>query len=92
MRLLIAEDDKLHRTFLESLARNTFAELEELTLTSDGSGAIEAFKSSQYDCVLLDLQMPKVTGVDVAKSIWAKARQRRSCFGRTTPKKPIFAV
>lgn len=80
MRLLIAEDDKLHRTFLESLARNTFAELEELTLTSDGSGAIEAFKSSQYDCVLLDLQMPKVTGVDVAKSIWAKAPATKILF------------
>jgi DNA-binding NarL/FixJ family response regulator len=80
MRLLIAEDDKLHRTFLESMARNTFAELKELTLTKDGAGAIEAFRSGQYDCVLLDLQMPKVTGVDVAKAIWAKAPATKILF------------
>lgn len=80
MRLLIAEDDKLHRSFLERLVRNTFADLDELTLTSDGAGAIDSFKSSEYDCVLLDLQMPKVTGVDVAKSIWAKAPTTKILF------------
>ncbi|WP_394199240.1 response regulator [Litoreibacter albidus] len=80
MRLLIAEDDKLHRTFLESLVRDTFAELEELTLTRDGAGAIDAFKASDYDCVLLDLQMPKVTGVEVAKSIWARAPSTKILF------------
>ncbi len=80
MRLLIAEDDKLHRTFLERLTRDTFTEMQELTLTSDGAAAIEAFKSAEYDCVLLDLQMPKVTGVDVAKAIWAKAPTTKILF------------
>lgn len=80
MRLLIAEDDKLHQSFLKRMARDTFAELDDLTLTSDGAGAIDAFKASEYDCVLLDLQMPKVTGVDVAKSIWAKAPTTKILF------------
>ncbi|GLQ36172.1 response regulator [Amylibacter marinus] len=80
MRLLIAEDDKLHRSFLEDVANDTFADLAEMTLTSDGEGAIEAFKSAQYDCVILDLQMPKMTGVEVAKSIWARAPATKILF------------
>lgn len=80
MRLLIAEDDKLHRSFLEGVARTTLPELEELTITADGADAIAAFDSSEYDSVILDLQMPKVTGVDVAKSIWAKQPRTKILF------------
>ncbi|MGH1466060.1 MAG: response regulator transcription factor [Cognatishimia sp.] len=80
MRLLIAEDDKLHQTFLEGVARDTFEDLDDLTLASDGAGAIDAFKAADYDCVVLDLQMPKVTGVEVAKSIWAQRPSTKILF------------
>ncbi|QUJ78233.1 response regulator transcription factor [Sulfitobacter albidus] len=72
MRLLIAEDDKLHRAFLEKVARNTLTEMEVLTMADDGAEAIEEFDAADYDSVVLDLQMPRMTGVEVAKSIWAK--------------------
>lgn len=80
MRILIAEDDKLHRSFLEEVVRNTLADLDELTITNDGESAIAAFERSEYDSVVLDLQMPKVTGVDVAKSIWAKKPRTKILF------------
>ncbi|WP_417811813.1 response regulator [Thalassospira alkalitolerans] len=80
MRLLIADDDKLHRTFLENVARETFVDLEELKMTSDGAGTVEAFDHGSYDCVVLDLQMPNGTGVEVARSIWAKAPTTKILF------------
>ncbi len=80
MRLLIAEDDKLHRSFLEGVARDTLPDLDDLTITSDGEDAIAAFNTSDYDSVVLDLQMPKVTGVEVAKSIWAKKPHTKILF------------
>lgn len=80
MRFLIAEDDKLHRAFLEGVVRDTFPALDHLTLAHDGAGAIEAFRDAPFDCVVLDLQMPNVTGVEVAKSIWAMAPSTKILF------------
>ncbi len=80
MRLLIAEDDKLHRSFLEGVSRDTLPELEELITAADGEGAIAAFGASDFDSVVLDLQMPKVTGVEVAKSIWARKPHTKILF------------
>lgn len=80
MRLLIAEDDQLHRSFLEGVVRNTLPDLEKLTITADGEDAISAFGTAEYESVVLDLQMPKVTGVDVAKKIWARKPQTKILF------------
>ncbi len=80
MRLLIAEDDKLHRSFLEAVARNTLPDLDELTITGDGADTIAAFETEEYDSVILDLQMPKVTGVEVAKYIWARKPNTKILF------------
>lgn len=80
MRLLIAEDDRLHRDFLEKVARNTLSELDALTLAEDGEEAVRAFEAAEYDSVVLDLQMPKITGVEVAKNIWAKKPETKILF------------
>ncbi|SHH13007.1 response regulator transcription factor [Cognatishimia maritima] len=80
MHLLIAEDDKLHRAFLEKVARNTLADLNVLTMAEDGAEAIQEFDAAEYDSVILDLQMPRMTGVEVAKTIWAKKPSTKILF------------
>ncbi|MEX0338785.1 MAG: response regulator [Arenibacterium sp.] len=80
MRLLIAEDDKLHRDFLEKVALNTLTGMNKLTMAADGEEAIKAFEEAEYDSVVLDLQMPRKTGVEVAKSIWAKKPNTKILF------------
>ncbi|WP_368185899.1 response regulator [Aestuariibius sp. HNIBRBA575] len=80
MRLLIAEDDKLHRAFLEKVARNTLSDMDVLTMAEDGAEALKEFDAGEYDSVVLDLQMPRVTGVEVAKSIWAKKPSTKVLF------------
>ncbi len=80
MRLLIAEDDKLHRSFLEVAATEVLQELETLMLAQDGAMALAAFDDAEFDSVILDLQMPKVTGVEVAKKIWAQNPSTRILF------------
>ena len=80
MRLLIAEDDKLHLGFVETVARDVLVDLQQLTSATDGEMALEAFAQGDYDSVILDLQMPKATGVDVAKAIWARKPDTRILF------------
>ncbi len=80
MRLLIAEDDKLHRAFVEKVARNTLSDMDALTMAEDGAEAIHEFDTADYDSVVLDLQMPRMTGVEVAKKIWARKPSTKILF------------
>lgn len=80
MRLLIVEDDKLHLAFVEKVARNTLSDLDVLTLVKDGAEALAEINAGEYDAVVLDLQMPRMTGVEVAKNIWAKKPSTKILF------------
>ena len=64
--ILIADDDsvisELLKEFLES-------ENLSITLAADGQEALDSFRSSQYDLVVLDIMMPKLDGIEVLKAI-----------------------
>lgn len=59
MRVLIAEDDRALGKFL---MRRLEAEGHRLSVAEDGSDALTAFKSECPDIVILDLNMPKISG------------------------------
>ncbi len=80
MRLLIAEDDKLHRAFLKGVAEEVLTDDLEMVEAEDGQVALDAFLDAPFEAVILDLQMPHVTGVDVAKRIWARHTSTRILF------------
>ncbi|MGQ7846616.1 response regulator [Granulosicoccus sp. 3-233] len=80
MSLLIAEDDALHRTFLKSIALTVLPDLQHVEETADGAEAMRSFDRYHHDRVILDLQMPKVTGVDVARHIWRCRPETRILF------------
>ena len=66
--IIIADD---HTVFRETLVRYlaTVDGVEVLCGVSDGEAAIEAAKKHQPDVMLLDLSMPKVSGIDVVRTI-----------------------
>ncbi len=80
MRLLISEDDQLHRAFIAGAARSVLPSVSEVVETDNGAAALEAFSETAFDWVILDLQMALVTGVDVAKTIWTRHPQTRILF------------
>jgi len=63
--LLIVDDEESLRTLLES----ELAETEEFTVdtASDGGQAINQIQAKVYDVVLLDIRMPRVSGIEVLK-------------------------
>ncbi len=67
MLVMIAENDGLHRTF----ARRTVEQLclgdVEVIEASDGEDAINLAAAREPPHVVLDLQMPKATGIEVAR-------------------------
>jgi len=70
MNLLIAEDDPFHRSFLKNTARLALGDCDTVFEASDGAEALEIVKNEQVDGVIMDLQMPNVSGVMAASSIW----------------------
>lgn len=68
MRCLIVDDDELSRNIMEDLVK----EDEQLELVKTCASAIEAFnvlKSEEIDLIFLDVDMPKMTGIDLIKSL-----------------------
>lgn len=66
MKLLLVEDDIEISTMLkEFLATENF----EVTCAGDGESACRLFDGGHYDLVLLDLMLPKKSGMDVMQYI-----------------------
>ena len=41
----------------------------EITLAKDGEQALDKLAQNEYDCVLMDVQMPVLDGVEATKKI-----------------------
>jgi DNA-binding NarL/FixJ family response regulator len=69
---LIVEDDALHRSFLREVIIHSDLECTQLIEAADGEEAIRLVQEYAPKGVIMDLQMPKKTGVQAAKAIWAE--------------------
>lgn len=63
---VIAEDEDILRSSLESLLREAWPELSIVASCDDGGGAVEAIAEHQPDVAFLDIRMPGLTGLEVA--------------------------
>jgi DNA-binding response OmpR family regulator len=69
-KILIVEDDQI----VANIYRNKFSvEGYEVEVALDGQSGMEMLKSFRPDAVVLDLMLPKMTGVDFMKQIRAQA-------------------
>ncbi len=65
-RILIAEDNRVNFMILQKSLDKTFA---EIVWAKDGQEAVEAFEQSNFDIVLMDMQMPRLNGYEATKRI-----------------------
>ena len=80
MNVLIAEDDPLHRSFLKTAIEHALPECGDVFEAEDGVAAIEVVGKEDVDGVVMDLQMPRASGVDAAKEIWRRHPDMRILF------------
>ena len=67
-RILVVDDDPLHRW---AMRKHLSSWGHEVLDAADGQSGVEAFAAHLPDLVLLDLQLPDQTGVDVLRQIRA---------------------
>ncbi len=79
LRILIVEDNPTNRTVLQKILERAG---HECTPARDGGEAMTLIGDKEFDAIVLDLNMPKVTGIEVAR--FCKA------IGGTTAAIPII--
>lgn len=68
-RCVIAEDEELLRTALASLLREVWPQLDIVAECEDGASALEAIAEHQPEVAFLDIRMPGLTGIEVARAM-----------------------
>ncbi|MFV0440001.1 MAG: response regulator transcription factor [Lachnospirales bacterium] len=66
MRVLVVDDEKL---ILKGIKFSLIQEQMEVDTASDGDEALELFYENEYDIVILDIMLPKKTGLEVCQII-----------------------
>ncbi len=65
-KILVVDDN---RSLAEALSDVFEAKGYEPTLAYDGMQAVERVKAEHFDCVLMDIKMPRLSGVDALREI-----------------------
>lgn len=68
MKCLIVDDDEMARKSLELLCQK-IDDLEIIAICASGLEAMKLLKKEEVDLVLLDIQMPDISGMDLIKSM-----------------------
>ena len=69
MRVLLVEDNKINCEIVEYILQDAGA---EVVTANDGKAAVDAFEASApgtFDCILMDLMMPVMSGYEAARVI-----------------------
>lgn len=71
VRVLVVDDEP---SFREGLRIALEAEGFEIDVAEDGEEALEAFAANQHDLILLDVMLPRMSGVDVCRRIRSESQ------------------
>jgi two-component system, OmpR family, response regulator RegX3 len=66
VRVLVVEDEE---SFIDALRIGLDREGFDVVVATDGVAAIDAFETSRPDLILLDLMLPKLSGIDVCRAL-----------------------
>src|SRR5215470_7555613 len=66
---ILAEDEEILRAQLQGKLKKLWPELEIIASVGDGAAALEALEDRTPDFMFLDIQMPEMTGVEVARHV-----------------------
>ncbi len=77
-RFLVVDDNPINRNVASAMLEEVGGQVD---VCENGTSALERFRASRYDLVMLDIQMPDMNGYDVALAM----RDIDASRGTTTP-------
>jgi DNA-binding NarL/FixJ family response regulator len=85
MSILIAEDNVAQRRYLRELLEREFASHAPVIEAADGEEAVALAAKHKPGLCVLDIQMPRLSGVKAARAIWREFPQARVIFWTQFP-------
>lgn len=71
-RVLVADDNLVNQKILRRVLQRLG--LQHIDVVSNGQEAVDKEKANTYDCVLMDVQMPVLDGIETTRAILARER------------------
>ncbi len=82
MKVLLAEDNPMNQAYMKLIFKKMNCTYD---IAVDGAEAVEKALQETYDVILMDIQMPKIDGHDVARMIRKEEANRRRALEGTSP-------
>ncbi|HEX7177247.1 MAG TPA: response regulator transcription factor [Pyrinomonadaceae bacterium] len=80
MSILIAEDNVAQRHYLRELLEREFPKYAPVVEASDGEEAVRVALAQRPELCVFDIQMPRMSGVKAARTIWREFPGARIIF------------
>lgn len=84
LKVLVADDDTVNQMVITDYLKRLGIEVD---VVGDGQCAIDQIEKNRYDLILLDMQMPKLTGLEVLIQF-----RKLESIRRVTAPVPVFIV
>lgn len=85
MSILIAEDNEAQRRYLRDLLSDRFPGHMPLIEANDGESAVRLALDARPELSIMDIQMPKLSGVKVSRAVWREFPEARIIFWTQFP-------
>lgn len=80
MSILIAEDVAFQREYMRNTVAELFPDQKPFLETENGLKAVEMARKIQPALIVMDIQLPGLSGIKAAKTIWAELPMTRIVF------------
>src|SRR5256714_6361931 len=85
MSILIAEDNVAQRAYLREILERDFPAHTPVLEAGDGEETVTLALKNRPEVCILDIQMPKLSGVKAARAIWREYPDARIIFWTQFP-------
>ena len=83
MKVLIVEDDPLHRVYLRESVQSALPECAQVIEATNGTDAETLARQHSGAHIVMDLQMQPRNGIEAARTIWRERPATRILFWST---------